>query len=50
MYIVKNYLTDEIVAIATRKEDAIAMTTSTLPHEPKLIFSLSLTISWGEMP
>ena len=44
MYIVKNYLTDEIVAIATRKEDAIAMTTSTLPHEPKLIFVEEKTV------
>ena len=38
MYIIKNYLTDETVAIVTRKEDAIAMTRSTLPHEPRLIY------------
>jgi hypothetical protein len=38
MYIVKNYLTDETVAIVTRKEDAIAMTRSNLPGEPRLIY------------
>jgi hypothetical protein len=27
MYIIKNYQTDETVAIVTRKEDAVAMTT-----------------------
>lgn len=27
MYIVKNYLTNETVAIVTRKEDAVALTT-----------------------
>jgi hypothetical protein len=38
MYIIKNYLTDETVAIVTRKEDAVAMTQGTLPNEPRLIF------------
>ena len=38
MYIVKNYLTDETVAIVSRKEDAIAMTRSNLPGEARLIY------------
>ena len=39
MYIVKNYLTDEVVGMASRKEDAIAMTSkSSSPNDPKLIF------------
>jgi len=39
MYLIKNYLTDETVAIVTRKEDAIAMTlNSGQGNEPKLIF------------
>ena len=39
MYLIKNYLTDETVAIVTRKEDAIAMTQkSSSPNDPKLIF------------
>ena len=38
MYIVKNYLPDETVAIVPRREDAIAMTQNSLPHEPKLIY------------
>ena len=39
MYIIKNYLTDETVAIVSRKVDAIAMTQkSSSPNEPKLIF------------
>lgn len=38
MYIVKNYLTDETVAIVSRKEDAVAMTRSNLPGEARLIY------------
>lgn len=38
MYIVKNYLTDETVAIVTREADAIAMTQSRMPNEPVLIY------------
>ena len=38
MYIIKNYLTNETVAIVTRKEDAVAMTTSQLPNEARLIY------------
>jgi hypothetical protein len=38
MYIVKNYLTDETVAIVSRKEDAVAMMRGkTRPDDPKLI-------------
>jgi hypothetical protein len=39
MYLIKNYLTDETVAIVSRKTDAIAMTRGTgNANEPKLIF------------
>jgi hypothetical protein len=38
VYIIKNYLTNETVAIVTRKEDAIAMTSSRLEGEPILIY------------
>lgn len=39
MYLIKNYHTDEIVAIATRKEDAVAMTTGNRRAEdPILIY------------
>jgi len=38
MYIVKNYLTDETVAIVTREEDARAMCSSRLEGEPALIY------------
>lgn len=38
MYLIKNYLTNETVAIVTRKEDAIAMTSSRLEGEPVLIY------------
>jgi hypothetical protein len=38
MYILKNYLTDETVAIVSRKEDAVAMMRSkTRKDDPKLI-------------
>ena len=38
MYIVRDYMTDEIVAVTTRKEDAVAMLrSSTKPNDPKLI-------------
>tara|TARA_Y100000389_G_C17370854_1_gene468945 strand:+ start:32 stop:160 length:129 start_codon:yes stop_codon:yes gene_type:complete len=38
MYIVKNYLTDETVAVCSRKEDAVAMMrSSTRSDDPKLI-------------
>ena len=38
MYIIKNYLTDETVAVVTRKADAIAlMQGSNRPNDPKLI-------------
>lgn len=40
MYIVRNYLTNEVVAMCSRKEDAIAMvrSTGTRPDDPKLIY------------
>jgi len=39
MYVIKNYLTDEIVAICSRKTDAVAMTQdSGKGNEPRLIF------------
>ena len=39
MYMIKNYLTDEIVAIVSRKVDAIAMTRgSGVGNAPVLIF------------
>ena len=39
MYVIKNYHTDETVAIVTRREDAIAMTTAPRRAEdPILIF------------
>ena len=38
MYLIKNYLTDETVAIVTRKEDAIALVRGQLPNQPRLIF------------
>ena len=38
MYVVKNYLTDETVAMCSRKEDAVAMMrSSSRPEDPKLI-------------
>jgi hypothetical protein len=37
MYIIKEYLTDNIVAIASRKEDAVAMTRARKGNEPVLI-------------
>ena len=38
MYVVKNYLTDETVAITTRKADAVAMMRGSVgPDDPKLI-------------
>jgi hypothetical protein len=37
MYVVKKYLTDETVAIVTRKEDAVAMIRNTPPNEDRLI-------------
>ena len=39
MYIIKNYQTDETVAIVTRKADAVAMTTGPRrPEDPVLIY------------
>lgn len=38
MYVVKEYLTDKVVAIVTRKEDAVAMTKTSIPGEPRLIY------------
>ena len=38
MYVIKNYLTDETVAIVSREEDAVAMTQSRMPNEPVLIY------------
>jgi len=38
MYVVKNYLTDETVAVCSRKADAVAlMRGSGRPEDPKLI-------------
>lgn len=39
MFIVKNYLTDEVVAIVSRREDAVAMTKSRIrENDPILVF------------
>ena len=38
MYIIKNYDTDETVAIVTRKEDAITMTTAPRRAEDPVLF------------
>ena len=38
MYVVKEYLTDKVVAIVTCKEDAVAMTRHSMPNEPRLIY------------
>ena len=38
MFIVKNYLTDEVVAIVSRREDAVAMTKSRRENDPILVF------------
>ena len=37
MYIVKEYLTNETVAIVSRKADAMAMIRTQLPNQPRLI-------------
>lgn len=37
MYIVKEYLSGNTVAIVSRKEDAVAMIRNNLPNEPRLI-------------
>ena len=37
MYIVKKYLTDETVAVVSRKEDAIAMINNSDAQEDRLI-------------
>jgi hypothetical protein len=37
MYVIREYLTDQIVAYASRKEDAIALISQTKPTEPRLI-------------
>lgn len=42
MYIVKNYLTDETVAVVTREDDARAMCSSRLEGEPVLIYEEKL--------
>ena len=41
MYIVKEYLTGNTVAMCSRKEDAIAMIRSTRANEPRLIIEVS---------
>ena len=39
MYIIKNYLTNETVAIVTRREDAVAMTTAPRrANDPVLVY------------
>lgn len=39
MFIVKNYLTDEVVAIVSRREDAVAMTKARIhENDPILVF------------
>ena len=39
MFIIRDYHTNEIVGIATRKEDAIAMTTAPrTAHDPILVY------------
>ena len=46
MYIVKDYLTDQTVAVVTRKEDAIAlMQGSNRADDPKLIVEKKWMIS-----
>ena len=37
MYIIKEYLTGNTVAIVSRKVDALAMIRSTLKDEPRLV-------------
>ena len=38
MFVVKNYMTDETVAMCSREEDARAMCSSRLDSEPALIY------------
>jgi hypothetical protein len=39
MFIIRDYHTNEIVGIATRKEDAVAMTTAPrTAHDPVLVY------------
>jgi hypothetical protein len=39
MYEVRDYLTDELIALCSRKTDAVAMTTGTRrPEDPVLIY------------
>ena len=37
MYEIKDYMTDETVAVVSRHEDALAMIRQQLPGDPKLI-------------
>ena len=37
MYIIKEYLTGNTVAIVSRKQDAVAMIRNTAPNEPRLV-------------
>ena len=40
MYIIKEYLSGNTVAIVSRKADAVAMIRSTRPNEPRLIIEV----------
>ena len=42
MYIVKEYLTGNTVAIVSRKQDAVAMIRSTRANEPRLVMEKSV--------
>jgi hypothetical protein len=41
MYIVKEYLTGNTVAIVSRKQDALSMIRNTQPNEPRLVVEKS---------
>jgi len=40
MYIVKEYLSGNTVAVCSRKQDAVAMIRSTLKDQPRLIIEV----------
>ena len=40
MYIVKEYLSGDVVAICSRKSDAVAMIRNTLKNEPRLVIEV----------
>jgi len=42
MYIVKEYLTGNTVAVCSRKQDALALIRNTLKDEPRLVMEKSV--------